>query len=96
MRQDHAGYSTVLNLAAVIALAAPPLGVLAAGGLDPGSSWDAIALFAGVWLAAQCRAAAALFGQSRQDQASLPVRASGHARRRRLRPVAVAASPGLR
>lgn len=95
MRQDHAGCSTVLNLAAMIALAAPPLGVLAAGGLDPGSSRDVIAVSAGVWVAAACRAAAALFGQSRQETASPPVRSSTPARRRRLRPVAVAPSPGL-
>lgn len=94
MRQDHAARSTVLNLAAVLSLGAPALGVLAGGGLDPGSPGDVIAVSAGLWIAAACRAASALFGQARREEASAPVPSTPEPRR--LLPGAVAASPGLR
>lgn len=95
MRQDRDDRSIVLDLAAVLSLAAPALGVVAGGGLDPGSPGDVIAVTAGLWVAAACRAAAVIIARSRRDPARAPVR-SRSAPRRRFLPGAAATSPGLR
>ncbi len=64
MRDDHFARSNVLNLAAMLSVAAPVALVFTGAGLHMGISGHAITLSAGVWSAIVCRVAATAYAPS--------------------------------